>query len=161
KRQGGLVVKREGLDEEDAPATAESKNDLIRRMKNVWKLLGMFVASTRQYGWDHPESGRHLQAAFNEATDALAHHTDGVRWEVTPYAFLYDGNPIWEPERPPFDRMPFQLFADGLRKVQLKPGITEQELRDLVAVLLRDPASSTTAAEDDTITSLWDRHFPH
>lgn len=161
KRQGGLVVKREGLDEEDAPATAESKNDLIRRMKNVWKLLGMFVASTRQYGWDHPESGRHLQAAFNEATDALAHHPDGVRWEVTPYAFLYDGNPIWEPERPPFDRMPFQLFADGLRKVQLKPGITEQELRDLVAVLLRDPASSTTAAEDDTITSLWDRHFPH
>jgi len=161
KRAGGLVVKGEELSADEAPATAESKNDLIRRMKNVWKLLGMFVSSTRQYGWNHPESGRHLQTAFNEVVEAMTLYPDGVRWEVTPYAFLYEGTPIWEPDRAPFDRMPFQLFADGLRKVQIKPGITEQEMRDLVAVLMRDTSSSSTAAEDDTITSLWDRHFEH
>ena len=158
KRAGGLVVKGEELDEDDG-ISAEAKNDIVRRMKNVWKLLGMFVSSTRQYGWNHPESGRHLQTAFDEVVEALSLYPERVRWDVTPYAFLYEGTPIWEPERPPFDRMPFQLFSDGLRKVQLRPGITEQELRDLVAVLMRD--ASEAVAEDDTITSLWDRHFQH
>lgn len=159
KRAGGLVVKGDSVNDEDAPISVEAKNDVIRRMKNIWKLLGMFVASTRQYGWNHPESTRNLQTAFNDVVEALSLYPEGVRWDVTPYAFLYEGTPIWEPERPPFDRMPFQLFADGLRKVQLKPGITEQELRDLVAVLMRD--ASESVAEDDTITSLWDRHFEH
>lgn len=160
KRAGGLVVRGDEMEEDDAPQNAESKAQIIKKMKSIWKLLGMFVASTRQYGWNHPESGRHLQTAFGETLDALAAYPEGVRWEVTPYAFLYEGTPIWEPDRAPFDRMPFQLFADGLRKVQIKPGITEQELRDLVAVLMRDPSASAPS-EDDAITSLWDRHFEH
>lgn len=160
KRGGGLVVRGDEFSEEDEVGSTESKAHLVKRIKNIWKLLGMFVASTRQYGWDHPESGRHLQTAYAETLEALAAFPESVRWDVTPYAFLYDGTPVWEPDRPPFDRMPFQLFADGLRKVQLKAGIAEQELRDLVAVLMRD-SSTGAASEDDAITSLWDRHFEH
>lgn len=158
KRAAGLVVKGDQMDGDEGATSVEAKAYVAKRMKNVWKLLGMFVASTRQYGWNHPESARHLQTAFAEAVETLASHPDAVRWEVTPYAFLYEGTPIWEPDRAPFDRMPFQLFADGLRRVQLKPGLTEQELRDLVAVLMRDASKQ---GEDDAITSLWDRHFEH
>lgn len=160
KRAAGLVVRGDDLTEDDSHTSAEDKAQLVKRMQNIWKLLGMFVSSTRQYGWNHPESGRHLEAAFQETLEALTLAPEGVRWDITPYAFVYEGTPIWEPERAPFDRMPFQLFGDGLRKVQLRPGIVEQELRDLVAVLMKDPASGGPS-EDDAITGLWDRHFEH
>ena len=156
-KRAGVLVRGEVEDDEEP---AEAKGELARRLRNIWKLLGMFMASTRQYGWNHPEVARQLEAAYEETLAALSRAPDSVRWDVTPYSFSHEGEPIWEPDRPPFDRLPFQLFGDGMRRIQLRPGISMQELRDLIAIMAKDPGSGEFA-EGDAVSNLWDRHFDH
>jgi hypothetical protein len=159
KRETGLVVKANEIvedDQLDALNNAVAKNQAVDRLKSIWKLLAMFMAGVRQYGWNHPEPLKHLAQAHEEMASALALNPDAIRWDVTPYAFSYEGTPIWEPDRQPFDRLPFQLFGDGLRKVRFRQGVTEAELRDFVAILLRD-----SKGEDDAVTAIWDRRFDH
>jgi eukaryotic-like serine/threonine-protein kinase len=158
-KRAGVLVRGEVEDDEE-PAEAEAKEQLERRLRNIWKLLGMFMASTRQYGWNHPEVARQLEAAYDATIEALSRAPDSVRWDVTPYSFSYEGSPIWEPDRPPFDRLPFQLFGDGMRRIQLRPGLSMQELRDLTAIMMKDRGSGEFA-EGDAVSNLWDRHFDH
>src|SRR5580698_4773936 len=63
----------------------------------------------------------------------------------------------------PFDRIPYQLFGDGVRRIQIKEGFTEDELHDLVAIFLRGLGDSVSAStvEGDSVTALWDRRFEH
>jgi len=160
-KRGGVLVRGDLEDEDDlAEATAESKNELGRKLRNLWKLLGMFMSSTRQYGWNHPEVARQLEAAYEATLETLTRFPDSVKWDVTPYSFSHEGEAIFEPDRPPFDRLPFQLFGDGMRRLHLRPGLTMQELRDLIAILMKDPENGDTA-DGDSVSNLWDRHFEH
>lgn len=140
-------------------AAAEARRAL-ERQRSVWKYLGMFMAGIRQYGWHHPEPRRNLKLAHDELVAVLDGGAGAVWWDVSPYAILFDGVPVWEPDRPPFDRVPFQLFGDGLRRLQASTGISEDELGDLVAILVHDP-SSGLGPDDDTVNGLWDRRFEH
>ena len=160
KKEVGLVVRGEQIgDDDEAPPTKEAKEEARERIAAIWKNLGIALTGVRQYGFSHPLTSRALQVAFEDIVSGLSWSARAMRWEVTASAFTYDGVPVWTPDRSPFDRIPWQLFADGVRKIQLKQGITEQELRDLVAILLRDP--DMAGAEDDSVTALWDRRFDH
>jgi eukaryotic-like serine/threonine-protein kinase len=160
KKQTGVVVRGNEIIEESAEATAEEKHRAAARMTNVFKLLSHAMASVRQYGFHHPQTRRGMQQAYAEIGTGLETDPLAIRWEVGAGAFLFEEQPVWEPDRIPFDRIPHQLFADGIRKVQFKPGLTEQELSDFVAILLRD-VSGVFSSEDDSVTALWDRRFEH
>ena len=103
---------------------------------------------------------RALDVGLQQISDALAAHPNAVRWDVGPGAFLFQGAAVWAPDRIPFDRIPYQLFADGVRHIQIKEGFTKDEFRDLVAILLRDVVGGA-GSEDDAVTAFWDRRFEH
>jgi predicted Ser/Thr protein kinase len=130
------------------------------RLVSIFRQLSVVLASIRQYGLYHPQTTRALSTGFAEIGAALARDATSVRWQVSSGDFVFEGQPIWTPDRVPFDRIPHQLFADGVRKIQIKAGITEDELRDFLVILLRD-GSSLFGEEDDAITALWDRRFEH
>jgi serine/threonine protein kinase len=137
-------------------AQSEEPAELVqKRLSAIWKTIGSAMLAVRQYGWVHPTTTKALQSAF----DALSANPNSVRWEVAAGAFLYEGEPVWAPDRAPFDRIPYELFADGIRFIELKSGIELQELSDFVAIIMRDP--SQVSVEDDSVTALWDRRFQH
>jgi len=160
KKTAGVVVRGNELIEDGGELSDREQKEALQKMQNVFKFIGLAMANVRQYGFLHPQTARTTQHAFAEIASALANNAASVRWEVTAGAFVFDGVPVWEPERVPFDRIPHQLFADGIRKVQFKPGLTEQELSDFIAILMRD-ISNVFSAEDDSVTALWDRRFDH
>jgi hypothetical protein len=102
-----------------------------------------------------------VRTAFEAVVDGLRGDGALVRWDVGAGAFLHEGEPIWAPDRAPFDRIPYQLFGDGVRTVQLKEGITEDEFKDLLAIFLREVSSTAFSDEDDSVTALWDSRFEH
>ena len=160
KKEGGLRTRgNEAIDvvEELSP---EEKKETQLRLTAVWKQVGTCLADVRQYGWTHPHAMRALDSGLQQINDALAANPESVRWDVGPGAFLFAGAPVWAPDRIPFDRIPYQLFADGVRHIQIKDGFTADEFRDLVAILLRDVVGGVTS-EDDAVTAFWDRRFEH
>src|SRR5690606_23447144 len=111
-----LVHGNDAIDEEVDPRAAAQGEQSCQRLVSVWKQLALVLSNIRQYGWNHPHVNKGLHFALDEITRALAQNPIGVRWEVTPNAFTFGGQPIWQPDRPPFDGIPYQLFADGILK---------------------------------------------
>ncbi len=160
KNATGVVVRGSDAIEEGPEPTDAEKKEQRDRLASIFKQLALAMASVRQYGLAHPQTLRALAQGYSEIGSALASNAYSVRWDVMSGAFFFEGNAIWTPDRVPFDRIPHQLFADGIRKVQFKVGLTEEELRDFIAILLRD-VSTIFAADDDSVTALWDRRFEH
>jgi serine/threonine protein kinase len=162
KRQRGdaLVVKSGVTEDEEVLASTELRNRALERMRSIWKNLGNFVTGSYQYGAQHPVPSDALRLALEEINTSLAARPDSVVWDVSPYAFTYAKAPIWEPERIPFDRVPYALFGHGLRKVQLRAGVTEDELRACLAIIARDRKSGLSLT-DDPVADLWAQRFEH
>jgi hypothetical protein len=80
-------------------------------------------------------------------------------WNITPYSFTAKDKTLWEP-RAPLDRIPYQLFSDGIRLLGILPGISEEEFLRLVALVSLD-RTREVAPEDDFVTLLWDAGFDH
>jgi predicted Ser/Thr protein kinase len=155
----GVVVKGNDAIDDGPELTEHQAREQRERLVGIFRQLATTLASVRQYGLSHPQTTKALATSFADVGTALAASPHSVRWDVETGAFTFEREVVWAPDRVPFDRIPHQLFADGIRKVQLKPGLTEEELRDVVALLLRDV--STMFDADDSVTALWDRRFEH
>lgn len=160
KAATGVVVRGNDVVDEGAELSDVELKDQKERLASIFKALGVSMASARQYGMGHPQTQRALGQTFAEIGTALTANPCSVRWNVESGAFMFEDHPVWAPDRVPFDRIPHQLYADGIRKIQFKPGISEEELKDFVAILLRD-ISTIFGSEDDSLTALWDRRFEH
>jgi serine/threonine protein kinase len=160
RKATGVVVKgSDAIDEGPDLSDAELRQQ-TDALTSIFKHLGNAMSWVRQYGLGHPQTQKALAQGYQEISAALASNPHSVRWDVMSGAFLFESEPVWAPDRVPFDRIPHQLFADGIRKVQFKPGISEAELRDFLAIMLRD-VSTLFGTEDDSLTALWDRRFEH
>jgi hypothetical protein len=160
KKSAGLVTRANEALEGDALLTDDEKAQVQARLAAVWKQIGICLADVRQYGWNHPQAIRAMEIGYQQIADALVAHPANVRWDVGPGAFAFEGAAVWAPDRIPFDRIPYQLFADGVRRIQIKQGFTKLEFRDLVAIFLHDVVD-VASSEDDAVTALWDRRFDH
>jgi eukaryotic-like serine/threonine-protein kinase len=131
----------------------------VERMQNVFTLLERGLVARKQYGVNHPETKRRTDECFKELASALMSCDICLAWNFTPYAFVAGDNVIWEPEIP-WNRIPYQLFSDGVRTMGLVPGLDEQEFHDWLALITLDPTVDL-APEDDLVTRLWDAGFQH
>jgi hypothetical protein len=128
-------------------------------LRELFSLLEKALVAKTQYGPVHPETVRRLDRALSFTLGALERAEDGLVWRVNPYAFLAGDDILWEPEAP-LNRIPYQLFSDGIRILALSPGLTQAEFTELLRILTIDPATEL-APEDDLVTMLWDASFEH
>jgi eukaryotic-like serine/threonine-protein kinase len=148
----------EVVDDDDAPP--EAREEIAERLAQLWGQFHRAMQAVRQYAWDHPHTAGYFDRVLNLVQEAHGSWPRSVRFDMGTTSFTYDRTPVWKPERAPFDTVPYQLFVDGLRTLQLKPGLELWELRELAAVLLRD-AGGLLVSDDDAVTALWDRKLPH
>jgi serine/threonine protein kinase len=136
-----------------------STDDEIERMQKCFAALQIALVATRQYGHDHPEARRRFDEAFREFASALMTCEVALSWNLTPYSFAARDQIVWEPE-PPWNRIPYHFFADGVRMMGLAPGLDEVEFKNWLKLLLLDPLTELSP-DDDLVTMLWDAGFEH
>ena len=152
-------------DDDDAAQRVETydpslaSDEEIARMQKAFAALQHALVSTRQYGPEHPEAKRRFDEAFREFASALMTCDIALAWNLTPYSFSVRDQTIWEPD-PPFNRIPYHFFSDGVRTMGLAPGLDEIEFKSWLKLLLIDP-STDLAPDDDLVTMLWDANFEH
>jgi serine/threonine-protein kinase len=129
------------------------------------KMAELFVETERaliartHYGDLHPETKRRFERAFRACQASLVTAEFGLVWNISPYSFVARDRTLWEPSAP-LDRIPYQLFADGVRTLGFVAGLDESEFFELFRLLTLDRASEV-APEDDFVTMLWDASFDH
>jgi eukaryotic-like serine/threonine-protein kinase len=140
-----------------APATAES-DARVETARELFRHVDRVLPGVRQFGWEHPSTERALRTAFEAFAEALVRQP-GVALDVRPYSLQAHGHTVWEPS-PPFDSVPYNLFACGVRGVHVARGLTLGELRDFLGLLLLDPVRDLPP-EDDLVSAFWERALEH
>ncbi|MCU0693359.1 MAG: serine/threonine protein kinase [Polyangiaceae bacterium] len=143
-------VAKRGLDE--AATRVQEACDLFKHLDRLFP-------SVRQLGWAHPATERALRTAYDAFVAALERRPDLLELQLRPYSLLACSHTIWEPD-PPFDVVTYHLFAAGVRSLQIERGLTLDELRGLLTVMLLDP-DSDLPPEDDIVSALWDLGLQH
>lgn len=131
----------------------------VQALRDLMKHFDRLFPSVRQLGWAHPATERTLRHAYDAFVDAMKQQPTLVSWTLRPYSFMTLGHTVWEPGAP-FDAIPYNLFACGIRSLKVEPGITFEEMRDLFTLCLLDPGRDLPP-EDDLAASLWEKAIPH
>ncbi len=138
---------------------SSNTDEEIERMAKFFTMLERALVATKQYNPDHPEAKRRFDESFREIASALMTCDIALAWNLTPYSFTARDRVVWEPE-PPWNRIPYQLFSDGVRTMGMAPGLDDVEFREWLRLLTLDPTTDL-APEDDIVTMLWDAGFQH
>ena len=139
------------------PAVAE-EDPRVESAREVFRHVDHVFPSVRQFGWEHPATERVLRTAFEAIAEVLAANAS-VSLTIRPYLLQAYGHTVWEPSAP-FDAVPYNLFACGLRTLKIERGIAMDELRSLLTLFLLDPARDLPP-EDDLVTAFWERGLVH
>jgi serine/threonine protein kinase len=143
------------------PAGAEipDSDPRLQALRDLMKHFDRVLPSVRQFGWQHPATDRTLRTAHEAIVEALKQHPALIHWTIRPYSFMTLGHTCWEPG-PPFDSIPYNLFACGMRTLGIEPGVSAEELRELFALFLLDPGRDLPP-EDDLAAAFWEKALPH
>ena len=131
----------------------------VQALRDVMKHFDRVLPSVRQFGWSHPATDRTLRTAYEAIVEALKQQPELIAWTIRPYSFMTLGHTVWEPSAP-FDSIPYNLFACGMRTLSLSAGTTLDELRDLFSLFLVDPGRDLPP-EDDLAAAFWEKALPH
>ena len=160
KKRDAVVVRTQITADLDAESSPELREQTLEVLGSVWKHLAHFMSANVQYGAGHSLTLQPMRVALEEIGSALAARPDSLSWDVSPYAFTYAKTPLWDPEKVALERVAFHVFSHGMRKMQLKAGVTEEELRRFLAILTADRGAKL-ALTDDPVADLWAQRFEH
>ena len=131
----------------------------VQGLRDLMKHWDRLFPSVKQMGAKHPATERALRTCFEGFAEALKQQPTLAQWTVRPYSLMTMGHTVWEPG-PPFDEIPYNLFACGVRSLQFLPGITLDEMRDLFSLFMLNP-NRDLPPEDDLAAAMWEKGLPH
>jgi hypothetical protein len=83
-------------------------------------------------------------------------HTSELVFEISDTQMLWDGHAVVTEAEKSGDALPWILYKDGLRELQLSRGVEDQEIVALVQVIAKVRKGGN---EDDLLTLLWEYEF--
>jgi serine/threonine protein kinase len=143
-----------------APTPEVPENDpRVQAVRDLMKHWDRLFPSIKQLGLNHPATERTLRTAYEAFNEALKQQPNLVSWTLRPYSFMTLGHTVWEPTAP-WDEIPYNLFACGVRAIRFQAGITLDEMRELFNLFLLNPVKDLPP-EDDLAAALWERNLTH
>lgn len=140
----------------EEPSVSDPRVTTLRDLMRHWDRL---FPSVRQFGWSHPATERALRTLHDAFAAALKSDPHVARFTLRPYSLMTAGQTVWEPATP-FDAIPYNLFACGMRELRIEAGIDFEEMRDFLTMVLLDPGRDLPP-EDDLVAALWEKNLKH
>jgi hypothetical protein len=136
----------------------EADRDEADQLRGLFRTMELAIVARGQYGASHPEWFRRFEKLCAELLSAVEGTERGIFWNITPYAFTAGQYAVWEPDGA-LVNIPYELFADGLRTLGLRPGLDLDELESFLRIITYD--ASEIHSEDDLVTLLWEAGLRH
>ncbi len=131
----------------------------VQALRDLMKHFDRLLPSVRQFGWSHPATERALRTCHEGFAEALRLTPQLVDWTIRPYSLMGFGHTVWEPTAP-WDAIPYNLFACGMRTMRLEQGLGLDEMRELFTLFMLDPGRDLPP-EDDLAAAFWEKALPH
>ena len=159
-KRPGTVAPTSGVSASGPQAVIVSEDDpRVVALRDLFKRVDRLLPSVRQFGWDHPATDRTMHLTYDGFAEALEKDPDVVDFTIRPYSMLHQGTMVWEPG-PPFDSIPYNLFACGIRSMRMTKGLSFDELKSGFSLMLLDPGRDLPP-EDDLAAAFWERGLAH
>ena len=145
----------EGPTEDNLDAHARQ---MLVKSRDFFKEVDRLLKSISLYGLQHPAINQLKMRAFDVLTELLELQEE-VGFEVGPYDFLLYDQSIYE-DVGVESSFVYKFYLDGIRRISIRRGVTVDEMRRLLGVVLsdwHDPA----LFEDDAVTLFWTQAFEH
>ncbi|MCA9628569.1 MAG: protein kinase [Myxococcales bacterium] len=139
------------------PLLEPISDDEVRVLRELFGHWERSLRAELQYGATHPESQRAKERAWDHIQRALAASDGALLCNLSPYAFVLADEAVWEPSGS-FERIPYRLFADGVRVLGFRQGMTREEWEKLSECMLSDLDDDPL---NDFTTLLWEADLPH
>jgi HEAT repeat protein len=157
-------VNKEEKKESKSPSFAlkEEANDIafnqeIASLQEVFKVLVKALKNLKIYLANNPVHQRFLKEFFTKLDLHLKTFGDSVL-TIGQYTLTYHDQIIYE-NLNRLDSLAFKLFVDGVRKMTLLEGISEEESGQFLEVLGK--SYDAERPDDDLVTLLWEKKFHH
>lgn len=128
---------------------------VVEEVKGLFQRIIKAVKALQMYGADHPAVGEVHKSLFSDLEDYLLRFGDFLV-EVKQFVVFCDGEEIFKDE----DRntsIPYRLFSDGVRSLGFHAGLSEDELKHFLGLLVKE----VKPHEEDLATMIWESDFGH
>ncbi|MBI3596168.1 MAG: HEAT repeat domain-containing protein [Nitrospirae bacterium] len=138
-------------------ADVEIDKEELKSVKDVLLQLTKTAKTLKIYLPNNPIYQKFLQE-LQSRFDAHLREYETLRLKIKQYALYYKGQVVYENTNR-LESLAFKLFVDGVRDLTFLEGIDKDEITSLLEIIGREYDPSNP--DDDMVTLLWERHFPH
>lgn len=125
-------------------------------VEEVLRLFARALRAHQLYLHNNPTYLRSLESVKNAFAPVWA-HTDELTLEVTDTQLKWEGHVVVNEPDKTSDALPWVLYKDGIRELQLRREVEQNELVTLLQIIARVRKASPD--EDDLLTLLWEQEF--
>jgi hypothetical protein len=138
----------DGLDEEETALHREVREFFTVFVKTI-RAAHLYVQGNPLLHRFFDDLGKRLQKMWS-GVDSLSFtiHESQIAWQNRP---VYQGRPGGQ------DNLAFQLYKDGIRRVEFQPGVESDEMRRFIDVLRL--SRTLRGDEEDLLTLMWNEDF--
>src|ERR1039457_867756 len=110
----------------------------------------------RMYLPNNPLLVRFIEELMSRMNQHLSLYGE-FRLDIDQFELRYKGNAVYK-NSDPKDSMSFKMYSDGIRYLIFSEGVEEFELCGFLEIIGKDRPNEV---DDDIVTLLWERNFPH
>ncbi|MFN8572557.1 MAG: HEAT repeat domain-containing protein [Gemmatimonadaceae bacterium] len=142
--------------------TAKAESELADPPFNislVEEMLRLFARAMRAHQLYLHNNPTYLKALENVkgAFAPIWQHTEELTFEVTDTQLKWEGHVVVNEPDKTSDALPWVLYKDGIRELQLRRDVETQEIITLLQIIAKVRKASPD--EDDLLTLLWEQEF--
>jgi len=140
-------------------ARKETEDPEVTSVRQVLKLLDKAAKNARTFGQPNPVAQRFFQQFYEALTGHLLAYSSIILLVQRSELFFKDATVYGDSSDPSTENLAFRLYADGVRELTLREGLTEEDVAFFLDVLWTgaDPSANE---DDDIVTRLWDKGLP-
>lgn len=140
----------------------ETKNGLSVRQSDETRKLFVYLLLAGKSLSLYPEGHSiciNSIKQFHERLEAYIRRNGDVRIDIERDRVVCQGETV-QKGLPEEGTLPFTLFRDGIRQLELNEGITLEEIREVLSIINRYSVL-TAEPEGDIVTAFWEARFAH
>jgi hypothetical protein len=141
---------------DDESVSQEASEKELDAVKDIFRTLTKTQKTFTVYPKDNPIYQKFAAELFDKLT-LFFESSDELSLDVQQYSLLFKGSEVFRSEERT-DNMALLLFADGIRQISFRKGLSMDEITDFIDILRFAPKSQTSD-DDDIVTLLWEKNI--
>jgi HEAT repeat protein len=146
-----------GLEALDAEA-AEEVGELAQEIKDFFISFVKTVRASQLYVQGNPLLHRFV-ADLNARLARLWGSMESLNFTIYENEIHWHGHPVYKGRPGAHENLAFQLYKDGIRRIQFNPGVEEEELQRFIDILRL--GRTLQGDEEDLLTLMWNADFTY